>query len=228
MARSRLDAAEKVEKAEGFAQVFPRVQIRHRQVPPETRAHRWNGRRWSERRSRIEAPQCWHPVSGATDAARAAAPILTAPGLSLIINGIEEARSIFARMTSYTLYRVAMTTDIMIFIVLGTIAYRFFPLTQIMIIALALLDDLPVVTIAYDDVPVPPKRVSWDMPRFLTIASVLGFLAVGQSFGLMYIGDTIWHIDRAHLCRALPWSLIGLVWVYTCMDDSWHYYDANL
>jgi H+-transporting ATPase len=50
-------------------------------------------------------------VSGATDAARADALILTDPGLSLIINGIEEARSIFARMTSYTLYRVAMTTD---------------------------------------------------------------------------------------------------------------------
>jgi H+-transporting ATPase len=68
-----------------------------------------------------------------------------------------------------------------------------------MIIALALLDDLPVMTIVYDDVPAPPKPVSWDMPRVLTIASVLGFLTVGQSFGLMYIGDTIWHIDRAHL-----------------------------
>ena len=137
-----------------------------------------------------DAPALKHPdvgiaVSGATDAACAAALILTAPGLSLIINGIEEARSIFARITSYNLYRVAMTTDIMIFIVLATIACGFFPLTPIMIIALALLDDLPVVTIAYDDVPVPPKRVSWDMPRFLTIASLLGFLAVGQSFGLM-------------------------------------------
>jgi hypothetical protein len=34
-------------------------------------------------------------------------------------------------MTSNTLYRVAMTADIMFFIVLATIAYGFFPLTPI-------------------------------------------------------------------------------------------------
>src|SRR5271166_5616550 len=62
-------------------------------------------------------------VSGATDAARAAADlVLTAPGLSVITTAIEEARRIFARMMSYTLYRIAMTTDIMFFIVLATIA----------------------------------------------------------------------------------------------------------
>jgi H+-transporting ATPase len=50
-------------------------------------------------------------------------------------------------MTSCTLYRIAMTIDIMFFIVLATIAYGFFPLTAIMIIALALLDDVPIMTI---------------------------------------------------------------------------------
>ncbi len=49
-------------------------------------------------------------VSGATEAARAAAAlILTAPGLSVIIDGIAESRRIFERMMSYVLYRIAMT-----------------------------------------------------------------------------------------------------------------------
>ena len=102
-------------------------------------------------------------------------------------------------MTSYTIYRIAMTTDIMFFIVLATIVYGFFPLTPIMIIALALLDDLPIMTIAFDNAPVSPKPVSWNMPRILTISSILGVLAVVQSFGLMYLGDTVWKLDHPHL-----------------------------
>jgi H+-transporting ATPase len=53
-------------------------------------------------------------VSGATDAARgAAALILTAPGLSVINDAIDEARRIFGRITTYTIYRIALTMDIM-------------------------------------------------------------------------------------------------------------------
>jgi H+-transporting ATPase len=108
---SRLDAAEKVEKAEGFAQVFPEhkyVIVKSLQKLGHTFGMTGDGVN--------DAPALKHAdlgiaVSGATDVARGAALILTDPGLSLIINGIEEARSIFARMTSYTLYRVAMTTD---------------------------------------------------------------------------------------------------------------------
>ena len=45
-------------------------------------------------------------VQGATDAARAAAGlVLTAPGLSVIVAAIEEARKIFEWMNSYAVYR---------------------------------------------------------------------------------------------------------------------------
>jgi H+-transporting ATPase len=195
-----LDAAEKVEKAEGFAQVFPEHKyaiVKSLQELKHIVGMTGDG---VNDAPALKQADVGIAVSGATDAARAAAAlVLTDPGLSVIINGIEEARRIFARMMSYTLYRVAMTTDIMFFIVLATIAYGFFPLTPIMIIALALLDDLPIMTIAYDNVPVASKPVSWDMPRVLTMSSVLGFLAVAQSFGLMYVGDSIWHVDREHL-----------------------------
>ena len=104
-------------------------------------------------------------VSGATEAARAAAAvILTAPGLSVIIEGIAEARRIFERMMSYTLYRIAMTLDIMVFIVLATIVYGFFPLTPVMIIMLALLDDIPIMTIAFDQADVPQRPSARPLP----------------------------------------------------------------
>ena len=64
-------------------------------------------------------------VSGATDAARAAADlVLTAPGLSVIISAVEEARRIFERMNSYAIYRIMETIRIMFFVVLAMVFYQ--------------------------------------------------------------------------------------------------------
>jgi H+-transporting ATPase len=102
----------------------------------------------------LKQADCGTAVSGATDAARgAAALILTAPGLSVINTAIDEARRIFGRITSYTIYRVALTMDIMFLVVLSTTFLRFAPLTAIMIVIMSLLDDVPIMTIAYDNTP---------------------------------------------------------------------------
>ena len=203
------DVAERIEAADGFARVFPE--------------HKYAIVKALQERGRIvgmtgdgvnDAPALKQAdigvaVSGATDAARAAAAlILTAPGLSTIIRGIEEARRIFERMMSYTLYRIAMTLDIMVFIVLATIVYGFFPLTPIMIIMLALLDDIPIMTIAFDNAQVPSLPVRWRMDRVLVVSSVLGALAVVQSFGLLAIGQNVLHLDAPHLQTTLFLQLV--------------------
>jgi H+-transporting ATPase len=97
-------------------------------------------------------------VSGATDAARAAADlILTAPGLSTIIQAIEEARRIFERMNVYAIYRITETIRIMIFMVAAMLAFNTYPITTIMIILLALLNDLPIMAIAVDNTWLDPR-----------------------------------------------------------------------
>ena len=127
-------------------------------------------------------------VSGATDAARSAASlILTAPGLSVIINAVEEARRIFERMMSYTIYRIAMTLSIMVFVVMTMLIWNIYPLTTIMIILLALLDDIPIMTIAWDNARLPAHPVRWEMNRMLVISVMFGALALAQSFGLYLI-----------------------------------------
>ena len=45
-----------------------------------------------------------------------------------------------------------------------------------MIVVLAILNDLPIMMIAYDNAPAAPKPVQWQMNRILTIASILGIL----------------------------------------------------
>jgi H+-transporting ATPase len=136
-------------------------------------------------------------VSGATDAARsAAALILTAPGLSVINSAIDEARRIFGRITSYTIYRVALTLDIMFVVVLSSIFLNFAPLTAIMIVAMSLLDDVPIMTIAYDNTPVSKKPIRWRMPHLLGVAAVLGLFSIAESFGLLLIGIRVLSLEH--------------------------------
>jgi H+-transporting ATPase len=127
-------------------------------------------------------------VSSATDAARAAADlVLTAPGLSVITTAIEEARRIFERMSSYATYRIAETIRVLLFMTASILAFNFYPVTAIMVVLLTLLNDLPIMMIAYDNAPIAPKPVRWDMTRVLTVASVLGGYGVLESFGLYWI-----------------------------------------
>jgi H+-transporting ATPase len=137
-------------------------------------------------------------VSGATDAARgAAALILTAPGLSVIDKAIDEARRIFGRITSYTIYRVALTMDIMFLVVLSSIFLNLVPLTAVMIVVMSLLDDVPIMTIAYDNTPVSEKPIRWQMRSLLGVSLVLGLFSIVESFGLLLIGIRV--LSHPHL-----------------------------
>jgi H+-transporting ATPase len=139
-------------------------------------------------------------VSDATDAARAAADlVLTETGLSVIVQAVEEARRIFERMNSYAIYRITGTIRIMIFIVLAIIVYRFYPITTIMIILLALLNDLPIMTIAYDNTWLDPRPVRWQMHRVLRVASVLGTVGVVETFLLLVIARSYFGVGLAQL-----------------------------
>jgi H+-transporting ATPase len=57
-----------------------------------------------------------------------------------------------------------------------------------MIVVLALLDDIPIMTIAYDNVPVSPKPVRWDMHRILVFSTLMGILSLAESLGLLLVG----------------------------------------
>ncbi|NQU14175.1 MAG: plasma-membrane proton-efflux P-type ATPase [Desulfobacteraceae bacterium] len=213
------EAAEKIEQADGFAQVFPEHKyaiVKALQAQGHLVGMTGDG---VNDAPALKQADTGIAVSGATDAARAAAAlILTAPGLSVIIKAIEEARQIFERMMSYTIYRIAMTIDIMFFVVLSVLAFGFTPLTAVMIIVLALLDDVPIMTIAYDNTRIDPEPVRWQMRRVLSVSSILGLLAVAETFGLLLIGwewlkNPEWQkwmqLDKPHLQTVLFLQLVA-------------------
>ncbi|MEM9635563.1 MAG: plasma-membrane proton-efflux P-type ATPase [Pseudomonadota bacterium] len=184
--------ADSIETADGFARVFPEHKyaiVKALQQRGHLVAMTGDG---VNDAPALKQADCGTAVSGATDAARgAAALILTAPGLSVIDNAIDEARRIFGRITSYTIYRVALTMDIMFLVVLSTIFLGFQPLTAVMIVIMSLLDDVPIMTIAYDNTAVAKDPIRWRMPRLLSVSAVLGTASIVQSFGLLLIGFTV-------------------------------------
>ena len=204
------DATARIERADGFAEVFPEHKfaiVKILQKAGHIVGMTGDG---VNDAPALKQADVGIAVSGATAAARAAAAlILTSPGLSVIIDGISEARRIFERMMSYVLYRIAMTIDIMAFVVLASVAYGFFPLTPIMIIALALLDDIPIMTIAFDNADIAPKPVHWQLHQVLFVSGILGLLAVVQSFALLYVGSTIYQLDRPQLQTMMFLQLVA-------------------
>ena len=136
----------------------------------------------------LKKADCGFAVSNATDAARAAADIiLTAPGLSVINEAIRQARITFARMKSYATFRIAETVRIILFMTLSIIIFNFYPITPLMIILLALLNDIPILAIAYDNTRVHERPVRWDMQELLTVSTALGVSGVIASFMLFFI-----------------------------------------
>ncbi len=124
-------------------------------------------------------------VADATDAARAAGDVvLLTPGLSVIVDAIKQSREIFDRMDSYAIYRIAETIRVLLLISVSIVVFNFFPVTAVMIVLLALLNDGAILSIAYDRADVAPAPVRWQMRDVLAIATALGVIGVVASFGL--------------------------------------------
>ncbi len=190
MRRHESEKIEIIENADGFAQVFP--EDKYLIVDKLQKANHIVGMTGDgvNDAPALKKADAGIAVSGATDAARAAADvILLAPGLSVIIDAIKGARVTFERMKSYSIFRIAETIRVVLFMTASIVIFNFYPVTAIMIIILAFLNDVPILAIAYDATKVDNKPVRWNMNEVLTISTILGISGVASSFGIFYIAE---------------------------------------
>jgi H+-transporting ATPase len=189
--------ADAIERADGFAQVFPEhkyhivdVLQQHGHVVGMT------GDGVNDAPA-LKKADVGIAVSGATDAARAAADmVLLTPGLSVIIDAMKESRKIFQRMNSYAIYRIAETVRVLLFMTLSILIFNFYPVTAVMIVLLALLNDGPILAIAYDRTRCSNAPEVWNMPLVLGISTILGLTGVVASFGLFYLAERHFHLGE--------------------------------
>jgi H+-transporting ATPase len=186
------DARQAVEKADGFAEVFPEHKY-HIVELLQNNNHivGMTGDGVNDAPALKEA-DVGIAVSGATDAAKSAAAIvITKPGLSVIIDAIKESRKTFQRMNNYSIYRIAETIRVLFFIVTSIIVFNFYPVTAVMIVLLALFNDVPIMAIAYDNVKYSNEPEKWNMRNVLLISTLLGIVGVFATFIIFYIGQVV-------------------------------------
>ena len=189
--------AESIEQADGFAQVFP--EHKYHIVDVLQKGGHIVGMTGDgvNDAPALKKADAGIAVSGATDAARAASDIvLLTPGLSVIIDAIKESRKIFQRMNSYATYRIAETIRVLLFMTLSILIFNFYPVTAVMIVLLALLNDGAILSIAYDRALVSDVPESWNMHRVLGLATTLGIAGVIETFGLFYLAEQVFKLDR--------------------------------
>ena len=194
------DQGRAIERADGFAQVFPEHKY-HIVETLQDRGHLvgMTGDGVNDAPA-LKKANCGIAVSGATDAARAAASIvLMTPGLTVIVDAIKESRRIVGRMNSYAIYRVAETLRVLGLMTVAILVFNFYPVTAVMIVILALLNDGAILAIAYDNVLYKKKPEAWNMRLVLEISSVLGVVGIIAAFGLFFLGDRVFHLGHPQL-----------------------------
>lgn len=190
--------ADAIESAAGFAQVFPEHKY-HLVDVLQQRGHilGMTGDGVNDAPA-LKKADVGIAVSGATDAARSAASIvLLNAGLSVIVDAIRESRKIFQRMNSYAIYRIAETLRVLLFMTVSILAFNFYPVTAVMIVLLALLNDGAILAIAFDRASAGPLPERWQMRRVLGVATVLGVFGVIESFLLFYLARNVYLMPEA-------------------------------
>jgi H+-transporting ATPase len=79
---------------------------------------------------------------------------------------------------------------------LAILVFNFYPVTAVMIVMIALLNDGAILSIAYDNVHYRNKPEAWNMRLVLSISTVLGVIGVVAAFGLFYLAERVFHMDR--------------------------------
>ncbi len=144
----------------------------------------------------IKAANVGIAVKNAVTALKATADIvLLSEGISVIKDAIIESRKIFERLYTYSLYRISESLRLIITIAVLGILYGVYPLTALQIILIALLNDLPIISLAGDRVKTTNSPGKIDAKKRFTLSSLYGLVGVAESLCLFFLVRNILHVD---------------------------------
>ncbi|KAL3629630.1 ATPase 8, plasma membrane-type [Castilleja foliolosa] len=182
---------ELIEKADGFAGVFPEHKyeiVRRLQEMKHICGMTGDG---VNDAPALKKADIGIAVADATDAARGASDIvLTEPGLSVIISAVLTSRAIFQRMKNYTIYAVSITIRIVMGFLLIALLWKF-DFSPFMVLIIAILNDGTIMTISKDRVKPSPLPDSWKLKEIFATGIVLGtYMAIMTVIFFYLANDT--------------------------------------
>ncbi|KAG9456344.1 hypothetical protein H6P81_000852 [Aristolochia fimbriata] len=231
-----LPVDELIEKADGFAGVFPEHKYEIvRKLQDRKHICGMTGDGVNDAPA-LKKADIGIAVADATDAARGASDIvLTEPGLSVIISAVLTSRAIFQRMKNYTIYAVSITIRIVLGFLLIALIWKF-DFSPFMVLIIAILNDGTIMTISKDRVKPSPTPDSWKLKEIFTTGVVLGgYLAVMTVIFFWAINDTDFFSDKfgvrsirdnEHELMAalyLQVSIVSQALIFVTRSRSWSY-----
>ncbi|KAG0466792.1 hypothetical protein HPP92_018372 [Vanilla planifolia] len=169
-----LPVDELIEKADGFAGVFPEHKYEIvKKLQEKKHICGMTGDGVNDAPA-LKKADIGIAVADATDAARSASDIvLTEPGLSVIISAVLTSRAIFQRMKNYTIYAVSITIRIVLGFMLIALIWKF-DFSPFMVLIIAILNDGTIMTISKDRVKPSPLPDSWKLKEIFATGVVFG------------------------------------------------------
>ncbi|KEH37844.1 putative proton-exporting ATPase [Medicago truncatula] len=182
---------ELIEKADGFAGVFPEHKYEIvKRLQDRKHICGMTGDGVNDAPA-LKKADIGIAVADATDAARSASDIvLTEPGLSVIVSAVLTSRAIFQRMKNYTIYAVSITIRIVLGFMLVALIWKF-DFSPFMVLIIAILNDGTIMTISKDRVKPSPVPDSWKLKEIFATGVVLGtYMAIMTAVFFHFIHDT--------------------------------------
>ncbi|AQK55786.1 ATPase 8 plasma membrane-type [Zea mays] len=186
-----LNIDELIEKADGFAGVFPEHKYEIvKRLQDRKHICGMTGDGVNDAPA-LKKADIGIAVDDATDAARSASDIvLTEPGLSVIVSAVLTSRAIFQRMKNYTIYAVSITIRIVLGFLLVALVWKF-DFAPFMVLIIAILNDGTIMTISKDRVKPSPTPDSWKLKEIFATGIVLGtYMALATALFFYLAHDT--------------------------------------
>lgn len=209
-------AGDLVEKADGFAEVFPEHKYQVVELL-QNRGHltAMTGDGVNDAPS-LKKADTGIAVEGASEAAQSASDIVfLEPGLSTIIDSIKAARQIFHRMKAYIQYRIALCIHLEVYLVTTMIILNE-NIKVDLVVFIALFADLATVAVAYDNASYEHRPVEWQMPKIWIISVILGTMLAA---GTWIVRGTLFLPDGGIVQN---WgSIQGIIFLEVSLTENW-------
>lgn len=170
-------------------------------------------------------------VESAVDALKGTADIVfLAPGISVMQTALIEARRIFFRLYNYSIYRISESFRLIVTTLVLGLIIKGFPLTPVQIILLAFLNDIPIITLAFDRVKRTDRPADLRPRERFLLGTLYGLVGVANSLLLYFLMAQVFHMPLAVIQTTffLKLTVSGhmLIYVAHTKDRWWRFLPA--